>query len=156
MNASTELKNLKHTLLGILGERIIAKLLRHHGHAVDESLDMFDSIMDMQVDGKPVEVKTLVPLLIHNSFAVNINQYEKIKNADKVYWISVPPSKITDELSGCIFEMDPKIAKHFTYKLKNGRELMCFKRKQDGMKIIKRLRNKKLLNHLQKLSTSYL
>lgn len=48
---------LKKTLLGILGEKIVAKYLRDKGHEVNESLYMFDSSKDMLVDGNCVEVK---------------------------------------------------------------------------------------------------
>lgn len=149
-------KELKNIMLGILGEKIVAKLLRDQGHTVNESLYMFDSIKDLDVNGEPVEVKTQVPLLIHDSFAVSLNQMNKIQKSNKVYWVSVPPTKINDVYSGFVFEMDPNIASSFLFKLKNGREIMCFKRNQPGMKIVHQIKDKKLLNHLQELSTSYL
>lgn len=149
-------KELKRLLLGILGEKIVAKLLREQGHVVNESLYMFDSTKDLEVNGETVEVKTQVPLLIHDSFAVSLNQMNKIQKSNKVYWVSVPPTKINDVFSGFIFEMDPKIASSFLYRLKNGKEIMCFKRNQPGMKIVYQIKDKKLLNHLQELSTSYL
>jgi hypothetical protein len=147
---------LKKTLLGVLGERIVAKYLRDCGRLVNESLYMFDSSKDMEVDGHCVEVKTQTPLLIHDAFTVGINQMNKIQNSHKVYWVSVPPAKITDPLGGGVFEMDPKVASSFSYRLRTGREVICFKRNQDGMKIIYQIKDKKLLNHLQELSTSYL
>ena len=149
-------KKLKNTLLGVLGERIVAKYLRDNGHHVNESLYMFDSSKDLIVDGNLVEVKTQVPLLMHDSFAVNINQVNKIQNSHKVYWVSVPPSKVSDNLAGYVFEMDPKIAVGYTLKLKTGREIICFKRNQNGMKIIYQIKDQNLLKHLQELSTSYL
>jgi hypothetical protein len=147
---------LKKTLLGILGEKIVAKYLRDKGHEVNESLYMFDSSKDMIVDGNYVEVKTQVPFLIHDAFGISINQMNKIQNSHKVYWVSVPPSKIHDNLSGYVFEMDPKVAKSFLYRLKTGREVMCFKRNQEGMKVVYQVKDQRLLQHLQELSTSYL
>jgi hypothetical protein len=147
---------LKKTLLGMLGEKIVAKYLRDKGHTVNESLHMFDSLKDMDVDGNQVEVKTQVPFLIYDSFAVSTNQMNKIKNSHKVYWVSVPPSKVKDNLAGYVFEMDPSVAVGDLYKLKTGREIICFKRNQEGMKIVYQIKDQKLLNHLQELSTSYL
>lgn len=152
-NTETKLKN---TLLGMLGEKIVAKHLRDCGHSVNESLYMFDSDMDMTVDGKPIEVKTQVPLLMYDSFTVNTNQINKIQNSHRVYWVSVPPTKASDILSGTVFEMDPKIATSFLHKLNNGREIICFRRNQEGMKIVYQIKDEKLINHLKELSTSYL
>jgi hypothetical protein len=147
---------LKKLLLGALGERIVAKYLRDKGHNVNESLYMFDSDKDLEVDGEHVEIKTQVPFLVYDSFAVSLNQMNKIQKSSKVYWVSLPPTKVNDILAGFIFEMDPKIATSFLHRLKNGREIMCFKRNQDGMKVVYQIKDKKLLNHLQELSTSYL
>lgn len=153
MNKEAELKK---TLLGMLGEKIVAKYLRDRGHTVNESLYMFDSTKDFEVDGEHVEVKTQVPFFIYDSFAVSINQINKIQNSHKVYWVSVPPTKTTDVMGGFIFEMDPKVATGFLHKLKTGREVMCFKRNQEGMKVVYQIKDQKLLKHLQELSTSYL
>lgn len=153
MNNEAELKK---TLLGILGEKIVAKYLRDSGHNVNESLYMFDSCKDLDVDGERVEVKTQVPFLIFDSFAVSINQMNKIQNSHRVYWVSVPPTKINDVMGGFVFEMDPKIATSFMHRLKTGREVMCFKRNQEGMKVVYQIKDQKLLKHLQELSTSYL
>ena len=84
------------------------------------------------------------------------NQMNKIQNSHRVYWVSVPPSKINDVMSGFVFEMDPKVATSFMHRLKTGREVMCFKRNQEGMKIVYQIKDQKLLKHLQELSTSYL
>lgn len=153
MNKEAELKK---TLLGILGEKIVAKHLRDRGHSVNESLYMFDSAKDLEVNGEMVEVKTQVPFLIYDSFAVSINQMNKIQNSHRVYWVSVPPTKVNDIMGGFVFEMDPKVATGFMHRLKSGREIMCFKRNQEGMKAVYQIKDQKLLQHLQELSTSYL
>ena len=61
-------------LLGMIGERIVASILRGNGHLVEESLNVFDTEKDMLVDGNPVEVKTQVPYVIEDSFAVFIGR----------------------------------------------------------------------------------
>lgn len=149
-------KNLKKTLLGMLGERIIAKHLRGKGHTVTESLNVFDSEKDFDVDGYKVEVKTQVPFLIKDSFSISPNQLNKIQNSKYVYWVSVPPTKVNDTLSGYVFKMDPNVAKFERYSLKNGKEMISFKRNQPGMEIVDKIKDSKLLEHLKELSTSYL
>jgi len=147
--------DLKKTLLGMLGEKIVAKHLRDRGCTVNESLNIFDSEKDMEVDGNKVEVKTQVPFLMMNSFTISISQLRKIQNSHRVYWISVPPGKAHDALAGYIFEMDPAIAHGHRYTLKNGREMVAYKRNQPGMNIVGQIKDQKLLSHLTELSTSY-
>lgn len=148
--------NLKKTLLGMLGERIIAKHLRERGHTVTESLNVFDSEKDLDVDGYKVEVKTQVPFIIKDSFSISRNQLNKIQNSKYVYWVSVPPTKVHDNLSGCIFKMDPNTAKFERYRLNSGKEMIAYKRNQPGMEIVDQIDNTQLLNHMKELSTSYL
>jgi len=52
--------------------------------------------------------------------------------------------------------MDPTVAKYERYKLKNGREMLAFKRNQLGMDIVDQIKDKSLLDHMKELSTSYL
>jgi chorismate mutase len=155
-NENQNENQLKKLLLGALGEKIVAKFLRDSGHTVNESLYMFDSTKDLEVDGELIEVKTQVPFMIYDSFAVDINQMNKIKNSNKVYWVSVPLTKVDDVLAGYVFEMDPTVASSFSHRLNNGKEIACFKRNQPGMKIVYQIKDKKILNHLRELSTSYL
>ncbi len=149
-------KNYKKILLGMLGEKVVAKYLRDRGHEVNESLNVFDSAKDMVVDGENVEVKTQAPFIIHDSFSIATNQLTKIQNSHRVYWVCVPLSKTYDAYAGFIFEMDPKVAKHHTIRLKSGREMVCFKRNQPGMTIVHKIKDQKLFEHLKELSSSYL
>jgi hypothetical protein len=148
--------NYKKILLGMLGEKIIAKHLRDIGCVVDESLDVFDSTKDMVVDGMCVEVKTNAPLFYYDSFSIPQNQYNKIIKSHRVYWLSVPLQTKEDQFSGCIFEMDPNIAKVHQIKFGDGRSVIGVKRQQEGMKIIYKITDIKLLNHLRELSSSYI
>ena len=146
----------KKVLLGMLGEKIVAKHFRDNGHQVDESLNIFDSDKDMIIDGNNVEVKTNAPLIYYDSFSFPKSQYNKIMNAHRVYWVSVPLQTKDDQFSGCIFEMDPKIAKLHTITFNSGQTTIGLKRQQEGMKIIHRIEDRSLLNHLRDLSSSYL
>ena len=146
----------KRVLLGILGERIIAKYLKNKNHDVEESLDMYNATRDMRVDGEDVEVKTLAPFYKYDAFSVNPSQLNKINNASAVYWINVPPKKIHDVMAGFIFKMDPKIAKHKLVTINTGKQYAMFSRNQPGMEVVSMIKNEKILKQLQQLSASYL
>jgi hypothetical protein len=146
----------KKVLLGMLGEKIVAKHFRNNGHIVEESLDVFDSNKDMVVDGNSVEVKTNAPLIYYDSFSFPKSQYDKITNSHRVYWVSVPLQTKEDKFAGCIFEMDPKVAKLHKITFNSGQTIIGIKRQQEGMKVIYRIEDPILLNHLKELSSSYL
>jgi hypothetical protein len=147
----------KKILLGLMGERIVAHFLRKRGHEVEESLNPFDDEKDMLVDENPVEVKTQVPYMIEDSFAVLPYQLKKLKSCHRVYWVSVP-LKRPDDLDGCIFELDmsDETVRAHRVKRHDGEEVVCFPRRQSAMKIVGTITDEKLLEQLQKLSTSYL
>ena len=146
----------KKVLLGMLGEKIVAKHFRDNGHQVEESLNVFDSDKDMIIDGNNVEVKTNAPLIYYDSFSFPKSQYNKIMNAHRVYWVSVPLQTMDDTFTGCIFEMDPKVAKLHKITFKTGKETIGLKRQQEGMRVIHVIKDATLLKHLRDLSSSYL
>jgi hypothetical protein len=146
----------KKVLLGMLGEKIVAKHFRDNGHQVDESLNVFDSEKDMIIDGNNVEVKTNAPLIYYDSFSFPKSQYNKIMNAHRVYWVSVPLQTKDDQFAGCIFEMDPKVVQLHNITFHTGNTITALKRQQPGMKIIHKIEDRSLLNHLKELSSSYL
>ena len=146
----------KKVLLGMLGEKIVAKHFRDAGCIVDESLNVFDSTKDMVIDGKNAEVKTNAPLLYYDSFSIPQNQYNKIMNSHRVYWLSVPLQTKEDQFAGCIFEMDPNVAKVHQIKFSDGRSVIGLKRQQPGMRVIHKIEDPTLLKHLKELSSSYL
>jgi hypothetical protein len=146
----------KRVLLGMLGEKIVAKHFRDSGHQVEESLNVFDSDKDMIIDGNNVEVKTNAPLIYYDSFSFAKGQYNKIMNSHRVYWVSVPLQTQDDRFAGCIFEMDPKVAKLHTIKFNSGTTTIGLRRQQEGMKIIHKIEDPNLLKQLKELSSSYL
>jgi hypothetical protein len=152
-----QVPEVQRILLGMIGERIVAHLLRLQGHTVEESLNVFDSDKDMLVDNHPVEVKTQVPLVIEDSFAVPPKQLQKFKRCKKIYFLSVPLQKTTDDLAGCIFELDmeAEIKAHRT-NLHDGTVIVCFPRRQKAMKQIGQINDPAILEQLRSLSTSYL
>jgi hypothetical protein len=144
-------------LLGIMGERIVAHTLRQQGHVVEESLNVFDTEKDMLVDNNPVEVKTQVPYMIEDSFAVFPNQLKKLKNCHRAYFVSVP-LKAEDPLAGGIFEIDLKSEDVKAHRVQrhDGVSVICFPRRQKEMKMIYQITDEGILEQLKKLSTSYL
>jgi hypothetical protein len=148
---------IQKVLLGMIGERIVASILRVKGHQVEESLNVFDSEKDMLVDGFPVEVKTQVPYMIEDSFAVLPSQLKKLTACHRVYWVCVP-LKNFDDLAGTIFEMDPKSENLKAHRVRrhDGAEVVCFPRRQSAMKLIGKVNDENILKQLRYLSTSYL
>jgi hypothetical protein len=144
-------------LLGIMGERIVAHILRKNGHSVEESLNVFDAEKDMLVNDKPVEVKTQVPFLMEDSFAVPPFQVKKMTNCDKIFFVSVPLKEQPDDLAGGVFMLDPKSDfKAHRRSLINKEVVICFPRRQPAMKMIYQITDQGVLDQLRLLSTSYL
>lgn len=143
-------------LVGIIGERIVAHYLRKAGHTVEESLNVFDTEKDMLVDGLPVEVKTQVPLVIEDSFSIDYSQKKKIMNSHRVYFVSIP-TKLGDDLEGCIFELNPQEEfKAHRRDRADGSKIICIPRRQTALKIVARITDTEILEQLKRLSTSYL
>jgi hypothetical protein len=144
-------------LLGILGERIVAKLLRDNGHTVEESLDIFDPVKDLLVNGRPVEVKTQVPLLFKDAFTIIPNQLTKIRSAHAVYWVSVPPTKTYDNCAGYVYQLNPRADMQFSmWASSSGKDAVIIPRKQPAMKVVHVIKDEAILKQLKQLSSSYL
>lgn len=140
----------------MLGEKIVAKHFRDSGHQVEESLNVFDSDKDMIIDGNNVEVKTNAPLIYYDSFSFPKGQYNKIMNSYRVYWVSVPLQTQEDPFAGCIFEMDPKVAKLHTITFNSGQTTIGLRRQQEGMRVIYKIEDPVLLKQLKELLSLYL
>ncbi len=74
--------------IGSIGEKIVFDLLAAD-HEVVMSEDKFDSVKDMLVDSQTVEVKTLVPIKIFDSFCIGSNQIVKCLNADRLFFVKI-------------------------------------------------------------------
>lgn len=152
----TQTPSERKILIGMIGERIVAHYLRKAGHDVEESLNVFDSEKDMLVDGYPVEVKTQIPVVIEDSFAIAPNQKTKLMNCHRVYFVSIP-TKRGDDLAGGIFELNPKNEfKAHKWTRSDGNTMICIPRRQPAMKLVATVTDEGVLNQLKKLTTSYL
>jgi hypothetical protein len=149
---------IKKVLLGIIGERIVAKALRDKGHIVEESLDPFDTEKDMTVDGQRVEVKTQVHVVIEDSFGIPRSQLKKIMGSHRVYFVSVPPAREInqDDLMGGVFELDPSSDFKMHRAMIGKNETLCIPRRQTAMRMIYQVTDPTLLSRMQDLTSSYM
>ena len=72
--SSTLSRNKAISEIGDIGEKIVFDLLAAE-HEVVMSEDKFDSVKDMLADSETVEVKTLVPIKIFDSFCYESSIY---------------------------------------------------------------------------------
>lgn len=75
--------------IGGIGENIVYSLLKRETDDVQFSEDKFDPYKDLIAATKLVEVKTLVPIKIHNAFAIGSNQIVKCLNADRLFFVEI-------------------------------------------------------------------
>lgn len=78
--------------LGSVGEGIVRRFFESQGCTVEMSEDQYDQDKDMIVDGKLVEVKTLLPVYKYNSFCLPIGQSRKCESVDRLIFLEVPDS----------------------------------------------------------------
>jgi hypothetical protein len=77
-------------LLGAVGEGLVRRFFQSQGKIVIMSEDKYDDEKDMIVNGKTVEVKTLLPVYKYNSFCLPCNQSKKCESVDRLIFIEVP------------------------------------------------------------------
>jgi hypothetical protein len=155
LNSYSNTSDFKNKELGNLGEKIIANYFTLKGKVVLLSEDLFDRKRDLLVDGKDVEVKTLVPMIKDKSFMVKNNQLEKIMNSYRTYFIAVPLSKLDNRYGGKIYELDPKTMitkKSCIEHLIDGNT--CIPIDQEAMTHIHTITNENTIKYMKNLSTS--
>jgi hypothetical protein len=76
--------------LGAVGEGIVRRFFEDQGFTVQMSEDKFDAVKDMIVDGKTVEVKTLLPIYKFNAFCLPVQQSKKCEEVDRLVFVEVP------------------------------------------------------------------
>lgn len=75
--------------LGHIGETLVFSSLRKRHVSVVVSESKIDSVKDGTADGLTVEVKTLVPIKIHNAFCIASNQIVKCLNVDRLFFVKI-------------------------------------------------------------------
>ena len=78
-------------MLGEIGERIRANWCSQNRSVIELSLDPFDSVKDLKVDGKIEEVKTQTRYVVNDCCSINPNQLKKCSNG--FIWIECPTDK---------------------------------------------------------------
>lgn len=146
-------KNQKNDMLGRIGEKIVANFLTSQGKFVQESVDPFDSVKDLIVDGKTVEVKTQAPFVIENAISFRENQLKKCRNVDEFYVLVAPLHDRHFKYEGCILKIDPKTFKTRMRKTKDGRSMLLISIIQDAVSIVKKITDEEM-NLLRKYTTS--
>lgn len=76
--------------LGAVGEGIVRSFFESSGSSVVMSEDKYDMQKDMVVDGKTVEVKTLMPIYKFNAFCLPTQQSRKCEEVDRLIFVKVP------------------------------------------------------------------
>ena len=151
----TNTRDFKNKELGNLGEKIIANYFNKRGKIAILSENPFDMEKDMTIDGMKIEVKTLVPMIKDKAFMVKNSQLKKIKETHKTYFIAVPLSKLDNQYSGRVYELDPKnmvTKKSLIEHLSD--DNTCIPIDQLAMKHIYTITDQGTLNYMKSLSTS--
>jgi hypothetical protein len=69
----------RREMLGAVGEGIARRFFNSQGLTVIMSEDKYDDVKDMTVNGKTVEIKTLLPIYKFNSFCLPVKQSKSVK-----------------------------------------------------------------------------
>ena len=125
--------------LGTAGEKIVANELSSLGLTVIHSINKFDSVKDMVVDGKTVEVKTQVPFVMENAFTIRQNQLVKCRNVDVLFFVSVKPPRNSYRWGGWLFRAVPNQFGTFDYKTRDGRYMILIPIEQSAIIPIRQL-----------------
>lgn len=114
-------------MLGAVGEGIVRRFFESKGCKVQMSEDKYDQVKDMIVDGKTVEVKTLLPIYKYNAFCLPVQQSKKCESVDRLIFIEVPDLPQDDVV---ILEsmIDPEVNRRYDYRDYFNREYCQFYR----------------------------
>ena len=128
-------------ILGRIGEKILVNYFNTLGRKVQESIDHFDHVKDMTVDGKLIAVKTEQPFVKKNAFTFRENQLRKCRNVDELYFISIPPLlNPSYKWGGWIFKADPKtFVESERYTTKFGNKMIVVPIEQESLIPVKKL-----------------
>ena len=151
----TSTRDFKNKELGTLGEKIIANYFNRQGIIAILSENPFDMEKDLTIDGKNVEVKTLVPMIKDKAFMVRNSQIKKIKESHRTYFIAVPLSKLDNQYGGRVYELDPTRMKTTKSSIEHlSQDNICIPIHQSAMKHLFTITDEGTLKYMKNLSTS--
>jgi hypothetical protein len=146
--------------LGRAGELVVIDMLKSLGLDL-QIRDMYlenkyDSEKDILVDGKyRVEVKTQAPFVKMNAFTFLPNQIKKCTLADVLYFVSVPHPTWSHYSDGWIYRAVPSEMNYHPWKDRWSKERIIIPIKQDALKPVHKMPDKKSKELQQLLSTMY-
>tara|TARA_B100001094_G_C17947901_1_gene678991 strand:+ start:319 stop:795 length:477 start_codon:yes stop_codon:yes gene_type:complete len=153
--------NMKHQMLGQLGEAVVQNYLIDEGYKVKKSVNTFDHEKDFTVDGKFIEVKTQMPFFSESGFTIRPNQLKKCRSVDMLFFVAVPNTKgrFTDYYGGNVYQVDPKNARWRTrtvfYDKNTGvRTMKVLPIEQDAVKLVHKISDSLILKQMEELSVN--
>lgn len=118
-------------LTGQLGEKLVARYFRDKGSIVEESLNHYDRIKDMIIDGKTCEVKTQQLWHKQQAFTVRETQLAKCKEVEYLIFVELP-CKI-NENTVSIFEIPKDKRTTRSMKTNDGRIMYLYNKKDANL-----------------------
>lgn len=112
-------------VLGKLGEEIVLNYLQHHGFDAKFSTNQFDRVRDIIVDGKNLEVKTMVPWVNQRCWTVRESQLNKLLNSDIVAFVTVGNDQIPTDHDNKVYYMPGSAMRIETKETRDGRKMLC-------------------------------
>ena len=140
------------TELGGDGEQLVKSVHESKGHTVVLSEDKFDSVKDMTIDGKTCEVKTQIPVITQNCFAVEDGrQYNKVNNADIAIFVEIPyNNKYGVNKTVNIYRLNERKGRKF--RTADGRDMRLYPISK--MTLIEKIDDEDICEHFANLSNS--
>lgn len=125
--------------LGRAGEIIVSNHYTDLGHKVKPSLDKFDRVKDLVVDGINVEVKTQQPYVKMNALTFRPNQLPKCSKVDRLNFVTATAQISPNyKWNNCIFEVSSNFIT-IPYVTSYGVSMVAIPIEQEAVKFIRKL-----------------
>jgi hypothetical protein len=102
-------------MLGAVGEGLVRRFFESQGLKVTMSEDKYDSEKDMVVDGKTVEVKTMLPIYKFKAFCLPVQQSRKCESVDRLIFIEVPDTP-QEDIVFLESMIDPEVGRRYDWR----------------------------------------
>ena len=144
----------KMSELGYLGEQVTFKVLKEKfGSDVKFSESAWDSEKDMTINGVKCEVKTQVPFLTQNSFAIKESQHQKCAEAEVLIFVEIPYNNRYGKNDAIKVWLSNQADRHGRkIHTKHGRDMILYHRNQ--LKKMATIRDPELCAKMERLTQS--
>lgn len=138
-------KDEKALRLGHIGENIVANWYSSQGYRIKLSLDPYDSVKDLMVGDKQVEVKTQQPYVKMKALTFRPNQLPKCSNPDtQLNFVTATAEYDTSfKWNNCLFEVDYNF-KTISYTTSYGIKMIAVPIEQEAVRFIKKLEDEEI------------